>query len=176
MSYVLGDDVLAQSSSSTAQYLLYDGHGSTRQLSQVGNKVIEQYNYDAYGQTTGGALYTTASPPATKLMYAGEQFDTSIQQYYLRARYYDQSNGRFNQLDTYAGNTADPQSLHKYLYAAGDPIRKIDPNGHEATTIETTAAGGGYSILAGIQLPAISGAFTTSLLKIGVIELQYQRL
>ena len=39
MSYIIGDDVLAQATGSGASYLLYDGHGSTRQLSQTGNTI-----------------------------------------------------------------------------------------------------------------------------------------
>lgn len=30
------------------------------------------------------------------------------------------------------GKPIDPKSLHKYLYANGDPINAIDPTGHEA--------------------------------------------
>jgi len=38
-------------------------------------------------------------------------------QQYLRARFYDPASGTFNRLDPFAGNLADPQSLHKYLGA-----------------------------------------------------------
>jgi RHS repeat-associated protein len=47
-----------------------------------------------------------------------------------RARYYDPSNGRFNQRDTFQGNGYDPQSLHKYAYASCDPVNRIDPSGN----------------------------------------------
>jgi RHS repeat-associated protein len=63
------------------------------------------------------------------LLHSGEQFDTGLQQYYLRARYYNPNNGRFNRLDPFAGNNFDPQSLHKYGYAHGDPINGSDPSG-----------------------------------------------
>lgn len=131
-SYVIGDDVISQSDlGSPSSYLLYDGHGSTRQLSQTGNTIAEQYNYDAYGIAVSGV----PSSPATKLLYAGEQFDVNLQQYYLRARYYDPSNGRFNQLDTFMGNNDDPQSLHKYLYCGAEPVNGVDPSG-KSTLIE----------------------------------------
>ena len=35
----------------------------------------------------------------------------------------------FNRLDPFAGDSLDPQSLHKYLYANGDPIGFVDPSG-----------------------------------------------
>jgi hypothetical protein len=52
-----------------------------------------------------------------------------MQQYYLRARWYDQQTGRFNRIDPFAGNNQDPQSLHKYLYAHNNPINATDPSG-----------------------------------------------
>jgi len=63
---------------------------------------------------------------STSLLYAGEQFDTDLQQYYLRARFYDPLNGRFNRLDPFAGSPHDPQSLHKYLYCHANPVNNID--------------------------------------------------
>jgi RHS repeat-associated protein len=76
-----------------------------------------------------GGNPTDASPAATNLLYTGEQYDANLQQYYLRARYYNPSNGRFNQLDPFAGNYSDPQSLHKYLYCHANPVNAIDPSG-----------------------------------------------
>jgi RHS repeat-associated protein len=142
--YTLGDDVISQTTSTysgswsagTTQYLLYDGHGSTRQLAYgtSGSVSIQQsYNYDAYGTLLQDASAQSdpgiTSPQATSLLYAGEQFDTEAQQYYLRARYYNPLNGTFNRVDPYAGNTQDPQSLHKYTYCHNNPVNAIDPTG-----------------------------------------------
>jgi RHS repeat-associated protein len=77
-----------------------------------------------------GGNPTSSAPAATNLLYTGEQFDTDAQQYYLRARYYNPLNGRFNRMDPYAGNTHDPQSLHKYLYCHANPINRLDPTGY----------------------------------------------
>ena len=143
--YVIGDDIIAQNKNGSVQYLLYDGHGSTRQLARwTGSAVAidDTFSYDGYGvllqnentfQPVGqGGLGVTPGvtlAQATNLLYAGEHFDTDAQQYYLRARYYNPLNGRFNQLDPYSGNTQDPQSLHKYLYCHANPINSIDPSG-----------------------------------------------
>ena len=127
-SYVIGDDVLAQvTDSADPQYLLYDGHGSTRQLmASDGSTVDDSYSYDAYGVMLGG---NPTSAPTTSLLYAGEQFDVDAQMYYLRARYYNPSNGLFNRMDPFAGSRQDPQSLHKYLYVHCNPVNSIDPSG-----------------------------------------------
>jgi len=79
----------------------------------------------------GGNPGSASNPdaPATNLLYAGEQFDSDAQQYYLRARYYDPLNGRFNRMDDFAGNMEDPQSLHKYLYCHANPVNAVDPGG-----------------------------------------------
>jgi len=128
--YTIGDDIVTQStydgSSATTRHILYDGHGSTRQLTDTtGNLATDQvFSYDGYGVLLG---YT--GTPQTNLLYCGEYFDSDLKQYNLRARYYDPYSGRFNQLDLYAGNNADPQSLHKYLYCHANPVNGIDPTG-----------------------------------------------
>jgi RHS repeat-associated protein len=51
------------------------------------------------------------------------------------ARYYNPATGRFLSRDPEAGEANDPKTLHKYLYAGGDPVDRIDPMGRH--TIET---------------------------------------
>jgi RHS repeat-associated protein len=132
ITYTIGDDIITQATyngtTSVSKHLLYDGHGSTRQLVDASEGITDYYSYDAYGVMLGGNP-TPASPAATNMLYAGEQWDTDMQQYYLRARYYDQNTGRFNRIDPFAGNNQDPQSLHKYLYCHANPINGIDPSG-----------------------------------------------
>jgi len=130
-SYIIGSDVLAQTlNTNGTQYLLYDGHGSTRQVtdSSTPPSIIDSYSYDAYGVMLGG---NPTSVPATNLLYAGEQFDINSQMYYNRARWYDTNNGRFNRVDPFSGNYSDPQSLHKYLYCHANPTNGIDPSGKD---------------------------------------------
>ena len=128
--YIIADDILAQATNSDdPEYLLYDGHGSTRQLvASDGSTVNDSYSYDGYGMMLGGNP-TSPSPAATSLLYSGEMFDTDAQHYYNRARWYNPANGRFNRLDPYSGNNQDPQSLHKYLYCHANPFNGIDPSG-----------------------------------------------
>ncbi len=139
--YTIGDDVIAQNVAGTSKYLLYDGHGSTRQLSDSTGALVadESYSYDAYGVMLGGNP-TSANPADTSMLYAGEQFDTSLQMYYNRARYYDQNIGRFNRMDPYAGSNQDPQSLHKYLYVHANPVNGIDPTGKQICRMSRTLA------------------------------------
>jgi len=68
-SYVIGNDILADS----GRYLLYDGHGSTRMLTNAAGHVTDRYSFDAYGIALGGNPNTVA-PSATDMLYSGEQF------------------------------------------------------------------------------------------------------
>jgi len=45
------------------------------------------------------------------------------------ARYYNPNTGRFLSRDPEDGVAHDPKTLHKYLYAGGDPVNKVDPLG-----------------------------------------------
>jgi len=103
IAYIIGDDILVQATGTQQadiQYLLYDGHGSTRQMTDNGGQITESYSYDAYGVMLGG---NPVAAVGTNLLYTGEWYDNESQNYYLRARYYDPLNGRFKQMDPFAG-------------------------------------------------------------------------
>lgn len=78
--------------------------------------------------------------------------------YYLRARWYNPLNGRFNSVDPFAGSPQDPQSLHKYLYANANPILYSDPSGKFSITgiavgivFTFLAFLGGYTLWRGVR-------------------------
>ena len=87
--------------------------------------LTDEYNYEAFGDVLSQTGTTENS-----YLFTGEQFDTTLDQYYLRARYYDQGVGRFTQADTWMGRNSDPITLHKYLYANADSVNYIDPTGN----------------------------------------------
>ncbi len=140
ISYTIGDDIIAQSSSSTGDgiYLLKDGHDSVRQLTSGTGAVTDHYGYDAYGIMFGGNP-TQANPSTTKMLYSGQQFDSALGLYNMRARFYDPGIGRFTSMDPYAGSPQDPKSLHKYTYCEGDPVNYRDPSGMDLTLGEVIA-------------------------------------
>ncbi len=123
--YTYGDDLISQDRNGVASYYHYDGLGSTRSLTdQLGN-LTDTYDYEAFGEV----LNRTGSTE-NGYLFAGEQFDNTLSQYYLRARYYNPASGRFTQQDSWMGNNSDPITLHKYLYANADPANVTDPSGH----------------------------------------------
>jgi RHS repeat-associated protein len=104
----------------------YDGHGSVRQLTNASGAVTDSYDYDAFGNL----INSTGSTP-NNYLFAGEQFDPALGLYYNRARYYNNTTGRFWSMDTYEGDRQSPLSLHKYLYVCGNPVNGLDPSGHD---------------------------------------------
>ena len=84
------------------------------------------YTYDAFGN-----LIAQTGATQNSYLYTGEQYDPNTGFYYLRARYYNPSVGRFLNRDTYAGSPWEPQTLHKYVYTHNNPINGVDPSGHE---------------------------------------------
>ena len=80
--------------------------------------------YDAFGNL----LNKTGTTP-NEMLYRGEQWDSDLGLYYLRARWYNSQTGRFMSRDPYHGVTINPASLHKYLYTGGDPVNFVDPRG-----------------------------------------------
>jgi RHS repeat-associated protein len=119
----------------TTSFYGYDGHCSVRFLTDSTGSITDTYDYDAFGN-----LISSTGTTPNNYLFAGEQFDPALGIYYNRARYYDQRQGRFWTMDTFEGGPHDPLSLHKYLYASGNPITGIDPTGHDDIGELMTAA------------------------------------
>jgi len=86
--------------------------------------VTDTYDYDAWGNTVNSTGSTS-----NVYLYRGEQYDADLGLYYLTARYLNPLTGRFLSRDPDSGRIAIPATLHKYLYAGGDPVNRWDPSG-----------------------------------------------
>ncbi len=75
---------------------------------------------------------TTSSASATSAPGFTGEWQRSDGTINLRARAYSPMLGRFLQRDTFAGFTADPQSLNRYAYTQGNPVNLTDPSGFVA--------------------------------------------
>ena len=144
--YSYGDDLLSQTRAEGAFIYHYDGLGSTRALTDQTGTSTDSYIYTAFGE-----LKEQQGTTPNTYLYTGEQLDPNLGFYYLRARYYNPSNGRFPSMDTWIGRSADPRTLHKYLYTHADPVNGVDPSGHVtlmqvgiALSITGTLASSGY--------------------------------
>ena len=106
-------------------YYLYDGHGDVRALLNEAGRITDKYRYNAYGE-----LLEKTGDTENHYLYTGEYYDGTSNLYYLRARYMNPSTGTFISMDTYEGSIYDPDTLHKYLYANGNPVTYSDPSGN----------------------------------------------
>lgn len=128
--FSFGDELLSQtrfdaSGVPSTVWLQTDGFGSTRAATDASGSVIDQIDYDAFGNEIARSGST-----AIEHLYRGEAFDPNVGFYYLRARWMDPRVGRFTQQDAFAGFGSDPMSLHKYLYAHVNPVMNSDPSGY----------------------------------------------
>jgi RHS repeat-associated protein len=67
----------------------------------------------------------------TDRLFTGQRLDDNTGLYYYNARYYDPTIGRFISADTIVPNPANPQSLNRYSYCLNNPLKYIDPSGHD---------------------------------------------
>ena len=95
-----------------------------RALTNTAGATTDTYEYDAFGNS----LTVSGSTPNSYL-YRGEQRDSDLGLYYLRARYYNPLTGQFMSRDPNVGSPTDPKTLQKYLYASSDPVNGTDPSG-----------------------------------------------
>jgi RHS repeat-associated protein len=106
-----------------------DHLGSVRRVSTGAGALEKAYDFFPYGlpvkETVGQERLWFAS-------YELEHQNTSVYTddlYFLHARWYFPSMGRFLSADPVRGNPAQPQSLNLYAYVRGNPLNAVDPDG-----------------------------------------------
>ena len=124
VTYVHGDDPISQTRNGSRTYYHYDGHASTRQLSDAAGTVTDTVRLRRVRRT----MRRAGSTPNQHL-YTGEFLDPQSGYYYLRARWLAAAQGRFATEDPVNGFVFDPQTLHKYVYALNNPMNRLDPSG-----------------------------------------------
>ncbi len=106
-------------------------------------------NLDSFGQqntfynTTDEILgdTTEADLLGSPILFAGHQFDAGVGLYDMRARWYDALHGRMVSEDP-LGEAGGSSNL--YIYAGGDPVNNIDPDGEAIFTAAALTAAGVY--------------------------------
>ena len=114
-------------------YVHQDSLGSTSVTSDCTGDLASTISYFPFGLTR----FSTGTSPTDKL-FTGQRLD-STGLYYYGARYYDPEMGRFISADTIVPNPMNPQSLNRYSYCLNNPLRYIDPSGHEGEEWEWSA-------------------------------------
>jgi RHS repeat-associated protein len=153
----------------TTHYYGYDAGGTVRQLTNGSGAVTDTYDYDAYGLL----IAQTGSTPNLYL-YRGEQWDPSLELYYLRARWMQPRTGRFVTADKWEGEPSRPTTLNRFSYANGDGANEIDPSGYGSRIFSWAAVGGFFGPL--YQQTSALGQNVRGLLSLGTYSQRFADL
>lgn len=119
--YARGYDLLSLTWNETEKnYFVPDEMGSTLFLLDKDHEIQKTYRYDAFG-----TILNESGDTLNRLTYTGQMYDGAMGQYYLRARFYNPSIGRFMQEDVYRGD-----GLNLYAYCANNPVMYFDLSGY----------------------------------------------
>src|SRR6185369_9761497 len=121
--YTYGRSLVSQrTATGDVRFYHYDGQQSVRVLTDASAAVTDRYDYEAFG-----AVLSSSGSTDNAYLFRGEQFESSLGSYYLRARYYGPPTGRFLTADSWSGETTAPQTLNRYAYPSNNPVSFADP-------------------------------------------------
>ena len=170
--YLRGANLIRRTSAGETEYYLFNAHGDVVTTTNPNGTVNQSYDYDAFGNEKNPDALDT-----NPFRYCGEYLDAETGSYYLRARYYDPSIGRFTQQDTH-WNTANmiygdnPQKINEcedslglktysyapqisaigqsgnlYVYCINDPVNYNDASGEFVIGSVTVTASLGLAVM-----------------------------
>lgn len=140
------------------KYLTADHLESTRVVTGQDQSVKARYDYLPFGEEMGAGVGLRTAPMGysatenTRQKFTAKERDSESGLDYFLARYYSNTQGRFTSPDEFAGGPDEfcvlgsgdsekqalpyaeitrPQSLNKYQYCYNNPLRFIDPDGHQ---------------------------------------------
>ena len=117
-------------------YYELDAVGNVLVVEDTQGNVVEEHEYDPYGQELCGTaphMAPCATIPAGQARrFTGKERDKETGLDYFGARYYQGNVGRFTSVDPVLNKGAalrDPQLWNRYTYGQGNPLRVVDPDG-----------------------------------------------
>jgi RHS repeat-associated protein len=125
------DEPLALLQDNSTYYYHADGLGSIVALSDKTGKVVQEYEYDSFGN-----LHDQKNRVKQPYTYTGREWDKETGLYYYRARYYDAEVGRFISEDPIGFAGGD---VNLYGYTWNRPINYIDPFGFAGLWLEASS-------------------------------------
>lgn len=126
--YTYGIRRVGMQASGGTHYYHYDPLGSVSDVTSSSGASDWTYSYEPFGAERSAVRQPGA--PENPMRFGGELLDPSGL-YYLRARQYDPTAGRFLQVDPATPSPEQP-ILATYIYAADRPTVLIDPSGRTA--------------------------------------------
>jgi RHS repeat-associated protein len=130
-SFVYGadlDEVLTMQRGGQTYYYHHNALGSVTHVTNTAGAIVEQYEYDAYGQVSffsGAYAPLSASAIGNPVLFTGQRYDAESGLYFYKARYYSPVLGRFLQRDP----LGFVDGVNLYAYVSNNPANYTDPQG-----------------------------------------------
>jgi RHS repeat-associated protein len=102
------------------------GLGSTSLVLNGDGTVHSEVRYYPYG----AARWSSGTLP-TDYRFTGQREESGLGLYQMGARFYDAALGRWISADTVVPEPGNPQSLNRYSWVLGNPLKYVDPTGHK---------------------------------------------
>jgi RHS repeat-associated protein len=124
--YYHGDLRVAMRQDNVVYFIHSDHLGSTSLTTDITGTLVAETRYLPYGEERwiSGTL-------VTDFTFTGQRAEAGFRLMDYNARYYDPWLGRFVSADTVVPNPGNPQAWNRYSYALNDPLRYVDPTGHQ---------------------------------------------
>jgi len=141
------------------QWLLTDQLGTPRMVFDESGSLanVKRHDYLPFGEELGATLGKRtvgqgySASDAVRQQFTAKERDNETALDYFLARYYSSTQGRFTSPDEFSGGPDElyyfaddasenptfyadlrkPQSLNKYQYSYNNPLRWVDPDGHD---------------------------------------------
>jgi RHS repeat-associated protein len=150
------------------EWLVTDQLGTPRMiLDQTGSLAnVRRHDYLPFGEELLSSTGVRSTVPGyvgsdVRQKFTQKERDVETGLVYFLARYYSSTQGRFTSPDEFKGgpdelydfaenasnnplfygDLTNPQSLNKYQYAYNNPLRYVDPDGHDADELEPQQQG-----------------------------------
>jgi RHS repeat-associated protein len=116
-------------------YYLCDQVGSVLAVVDEQGEVVNQYDYDAFGNLHPGTSFENENVP-NRYRFHGREYDEHRGDYYYRFRVYIPEWGCFTTLDPHL-NPTEPEGACNYLFCGNDPVGNTDPMGLDTDELAT---------------------------------------
>jgi RHS repeat-associated protein len=110
----------------TLTFVYGDHLGSVSVTANLSGTKVSEVRYYPFGEMR----YSSGNTTTPKRFNAKEeQIDIGLYDY--GARFYDPAIGRFVSADSVVPKLGDPQNLNRYAYNRNNPLKYVDPTGHD---------------------------------------------
>ncbi len=125
-------------------------------MSDANGILVHSQTYEPFGSKRN--LICTPDNQDLVYSFTDQEWDSETGLYNYDARLYDPVIGQFIMADTIVPDWFNPQSLNRYAYCLNNPVRYVDPSGHDS--LEAEVGYGPVSVSLSISCDGIYGSYS----------------